>query len=404
MPDRLLLRLSHDGGLCWLRQPAGARSPATSVPGDPPASAIAGAREIVVFVPSAAVLLTTTRLSARNRAQLQQALPFAVEDQLLDPVEELHFAASRGEAEVTGVAVVARRTMQAWLDRLSEAGVRPDVLLPEALALRCPADGAVAMIEDTQATVRLAQWSAFACSLPELPDWLTQLQAVDTLPPLSVLDFRAESASMLALPAVVAGPPQRQRDSLALLAAQFQQTPLNLLDGEFAARHRGARGARGWKVAALLAAAAVALALANLGLDVLRLSRASTRMDTLAQEAVRTAFPDVDAAQLGRLGPEQLMRGRLERLRGDADAGGLLHMLTAIGPVLGSTRGIQTRGMEYRNGTLELSLRAPDVGALDSVRERLATMPGVKAEVTAVNPGDDGVDGRIRIGDSGGVR
>jgi general secretion pathway protein L len=127
-------------------------------------------------------------------------------------------------------------------------------------------------------------------------------------------------------------------------------------------------------------------------------------MDTLAQEAVRTAFPDVDAAQLGRLGPEQLMRGRLERLRGDADAGGLLHMLTAIGPVLGSTRGIQTRGMEYRNGTLELSLRAPDVGALDSVRERLATMPGVKAEVTAVNSGDEGVDGRIRIGDSGGVR
>jgi general secretion pathway protein L len=147
----------------------------------------------------------------------------------------------------------------------------------------------------------------------------------------------------------------------------------------------------------VLAAAAAVLALANLGLDVLGLSRASARMDTLAQDTVRAAFPDIDAAQLGRLSPEQLMRGRLERLRGGAESSGLLSMLQQIGPVLGSTRQIQTRGMEYRNGTLELALRAPDVGALDGVRERLATVPGLKAEVTAANPGADGVDGRIRI-------
>ena len=404
MPDRLLLRLSHDGGLCWLRQTAGARAAATPVPGDPPASAIASAGEIVVLVPSADVLLTTARLSTRNRAQLLQALPFAVEDQLLDPVEDLHFAASRGEADLIGVAVVARRTLQAWLDRLTEAGVRPDVLLPESLALHRPAETAVAMIEDTQATVRLGDWSAFACSLPELPGWLAQLQAGDLLPPLSVLDFRSASAPAIALPAALAATSTRQRDPLAMLAAHGPQVPLNLLDGEFAARHRGARGVRGWKIAALLAAAVLVLALANLGLDVLRLSRASARMDTAAQEALRRAFPDIDAAQLGRLGAAELMRGRLDRLRGNADASGLLHVLKTIGPVLGTTRGIQTRGMEYRNGTLELGLRAPDVGALDSVRERLATLPGVQAEVTAVNPGDNGVDGRIRIGSGGGAR
>jgi general secretion pathway protein L len=204
------------------------------------------------------------------------------------------------------------------------------------------------------------------------------------------------------VPLPLASYQERQRDPLAFLAANFTQAPLNLLEGEFAPRHRHARGARWWRVAAALAAAVVILALANLGFDVLRLARASTRMETLAQDAVRKAFPEIDAAQLSRLSPADLMRGRLERLRGGTESGGLLKVLAQIAPVLGSTTRIQTRGMEYRNGVFELALRAPDVAALDSVRERLATVPSVQPVVTAANPSADGVDGRIRISTASG--
>jgi general secretion pathway protein L len=78
-----------------------------------------------------------------------------------------------------------------------------------------------------------------------------------------------------------------------------------------------------------------------------------------------------------------------------------LRVLAQIAPVLGSTSRIQTRGMEFRNGSLELGLRAPDVATLDAVRERLAALPGLKVVVTAANPGQDGIDGRIRIGSGG---
>ena len=54
-------------------------------------------------------------------------------------------------------------------------------------------------------------------------------------------------------------------------------------------------------------------------------------------------------------------------------------------------------GFEFRNGTLELSLTAPDVPTLDLLRERLATLPGLKVELTAANPSENGVEGRIRI-------
>ena len=395
MPDRLLLRLASDGGLTWLRQVGSARVSVASTAGVPPASALESAGEIVVFVPSEDVLLTSTQLNARNRAQLLKALPFAVEDQLLSPVEDLHFAAAQGSGDPIGVAVVAKAKLTGWLDRLREMGIQPDALVPDALALPASPKSATLMVEDARATVRLAPWSAFACSVGELPDWLALAQATDSPIPLAVHDFRAASA--LALPGPIATYRERQTDALAFLGANFATTPLNLLDGQFAAAHRQARGTRWWRIAAVLAAAVILLAVANLGVDVLQLSRTAARLDTLARETVRSTFPDIDAQQLARLAPEQLMRGRLTQAHPGEQSSGLLRVLAQIAPVLGTTTRIQTRGMEYRNGTLELALRAPDVAALDSVRERLAATPGLKAEVTVANPGAEGVDGRIRI-------
>lgn len=393
MSDRLFLRLAHDGSLSWLRATDDARA-AHSQPGAPPASALAQAREVVVFVPSADVLVTQATLAARNRAQLLKALPFAVEDVLLAPVETLHFAASPAQGGTVGVAVVARATLQGWLDRLAEAGVEADALVPESLALPL-GEGASLLIEDDRAIARTAPWSAFACAPDELPDWLAQAAPEGAL---AVDDFRA--APPLALPVPVSAYRERQRDALAFLAAHLGALPLNLLDGAFAAnRRRRNDDARWWRVAAVLAAAVVVLAVLALGAQVLGLSRESTRLDVAAREAVMRAFPDLDAKIFDRLTPAQLVQSRrggsAVAARGALD---VLDVLDRIGPVLasGSTR-IQTRALDYRNGVLELALRAPDLNALDLVRERIAMLPGLKAELTAANPGAEGVDGRIRI-------
>ena len=396
MPDRLLLRLSPAGDPTWLRQDADGRAPAASTRGLPPPAAMTDATEIIVLVPVEDVLLTEARVAAKSRAQLMQAVPFAIEDQLLAPVEDLQFAASDGEGDAVGVAVVSRATLRGWLDRLAAAGIRPDALLPESLALPLAADHVTALVENDRALVRVGPWSAFACAPDEIASWLQRTNGASAQP-LDVLDFR-DAGPRLALPAARE---ERLRDPLAFLARNLRKPPLNLLHGEFAPQHRAARGARWWRIAAALAAAVVALFVIDLGVEVLQLSRASSRMDTLAQDAVRKAFPDVDGAELSRMSAADVARTHIERLRGGAQSSDFLRMLATIAPVLGSTTRIQTRGMEFRNGALELGLRAPDVATLDAVRERLAALPGLKVAVTAANPGDGGIDGRIKIGSDG---
>ena len=183
MSERLLIHLARDGALRW-RRAGDARALPAGGDGSPPEAVLAAAEDVVVLVPAEDVLLTEAKIGARNRAQLLQAVPFAVEEQLLGNVEDLHFAAAASASGQTGIAVVTRERMRGWLDRLSAEGIRPDRLLPESLAVP---PGSV-LVEGDRAIARLGPWSAFASPRQDLADWLAETnevmvpELVETLP------------------------------------------------------------------------------------------------------------------------------------------------------------------------------------------------------------------------------
>ena len=391
MSDRLLLRLHADGSLAWLAHDAQGRALSGANAGAPPAETLAAARRILVLAPAEQVLLLDTPRMSAQRAQFVKALPFAIEDQLASPVEDLHFALPERlhEARVP-VAIVELATLRGWLERLARDGIRPDALIPETLAL---APGSV-MIEDQRALLRTAPAQSAACDLAALPDWLELFVANAGEPvALEVHDFR--SAPALTLPVPIARYHERQRDPLAFFAARLHGEPaLNLLQGQFAPAHRHAPALRLWRNAAALAAAAVLLLFVYYGVDCWRLARESARLDSAMNAALHEGFPEMDKVAGD---PRQLMESALTRVRGGADAGGLLRVLNEIAATLGSTTRTTLKSVEYHNATLELGLHAPDVPALDLMRERLANLPGLKVEVTAATSADSGIDGRLRI-------
>ena len=134
------------------------------------------ANEIIVLVPAEDVLLIEARVTARSAAQLRQAVPYAVEDQLLAAVEEQHFAMQPIDGDKVGVAVVAQARLQQWIDMLTGSGVRADVILPESLAVPVSADSATAMIDGGRVLLRLGPWSAVGFPGADLDDWLAQIR------------------------------------------------------------------------------------------------------------------------------------------------------------------------------------------------------------------------------------
>ena len=390
MSDQLLIRLQADGQLAWLAQDAQGRALSGANIGAPAPATIAGARHVVVLVPSEQVVLLETDAVSARRAQLAKAVPFALEDQLASPVEELHFALAEHVAGARlGVAVVARAALRAWIETLAQPGIRADAVVPDSLALAPPGEGATVLIEPARALLRWGPAHGCVCETAALAQWL----AVIAPATVQVHDFR--QAPRLELPVEVARYHERQSDPLALFAAALAREPaINLLQGEFAPNHRHVPAQKLWRRAGLLAAAGVILALAYAAGDYLRLKRESDRLEQAQHDALRATLPELgDVAG----DPRQLMQSALTRMRGDSATGGLLPLLGRIGPVLSATTRVSLKSMEYRNATLELGLRAPDVPTLDLVREQLANISGLKAEVTAATTSDKGVDGRLRI-------
>ncbi len=96
---------------------------------------IASAEEIIVWIPAAEALLLSARLPTRSEAKIAQALPYALEEQVVEPPERLHFAFTREADGALAVAVASRERMDRWLSALAAAGLEPTRLAPVTLSL-----------------------------------------------------------------------------------------------------------------------------------------------------------------------------------------------------------------------------------------------------------------------------
>ena len=69
-----------------------------------------------VLVPGTDVLLAEPELPAKAGAKLQQIVPYALEEQLAEDIDDLHFAIGKraGDSSTTPVAVVALSLMDEW--------------------------------------------------------------------------------------------------------------------------------------------------------------------------------------------------------------------------------------------------------------------------------------------------
>ncbi|MEP6483475.1 MAG: type II secretion system protein GspL [Rudaea sp.] len=396
MSERLLIRLHADGQLSWLSLNAQGAAASASNVGAPSAQAVSRAQRVIAIVPAEDVLLLDTPRMSAQRSQFAKAVPFALEDQLISPVEDLHFAVpEKPGGERVAVAVVARKKLQAWIDQCAAAGVRADAMYSDAQLLPTDERTGTVAIEGQRAIWRSSPTQSGMCDVATLADWLAIVRAGEpALREFDIYDFRGDGSAP-ELPGRSVRYHARQRDLLTFLTAQTIKEPeVNLLQGDFAPLHRQAPTQQLWRVAALAIAAAVVLAFVYNVADYWRLSHQSAQLETTSRQILHDNFPQMDKVPGDS---RQLMQSALDGLRGGADASGLLHTLTQIAPILSSTTRVTLTGLEYHNASLELGLRAPDVPALDLMRERLANLPGLQAQVTAVNTGAAGVEGRVRI-------
>src|SRR6202000_3307212 len=159
MADWLLLRLARvpDQPATWLVvDPRGVASgPPQSGPLSLAAPRSAG-RRICVLVPGTDVLVAEPELPTKAGTKLLQLVPYALEEQLADDIDDLHFAIGKRPAESTRtpVAVVTRALMDQWLTALKSNGLEPESMYADSDLLPQNPGQSVALLEEDVVVVR----------------------------------------------------------------------------------------------------------------------------------------------------------------------------------------------------------------------------------------------------------
>ena len=408
MADWLLLRLPRNpqADASWIL--ADARGNAISAPQSGPlqeAAQRAGGRHVCVIVPGTDVLLTEPELPVKAGAKLQQVVPYALEEQLAEDIDELHFAIGKraSEGPTTPVAVVALSLMDEWTSTLKAAGLSPESMYVDSELLPVNPGHAVALLEDDIVTVRPPVGATISMPSDALGEALQLVKpGVDAgegtgrglILYTGAAEWQQFSPQVEAVRDQFDGIKVQLLTSgpLTLFAQQLPTAkPINLLQGRYTPQNTRAVGWQAWRVAAMLLAGLVALHAVGKGAELFVLKNAEKKVDTSITQAFKAAMPGEANATNAR----KRMETKLVAVR-SGGGGGLLSALGAFAEARNSVPGTTVQNMSFHDGALVLKLAAPDADALDRLSQLLRSS-GWQADLTGSNVVNGGYEGRIQI-------
>ena len=414
MADWLLLRLprSPEQLATWLV--VDARGAAVGPPQSGPlslAAARTAGRRVCVLVPGTDVLLAEPEVPAKGSAKLPQLVPYALEENLADDIDELHFAIGKraGESSRTPVAVVARALLEEWLTTLRSSGLEPEAVYVDSDLLPHNPGQAVALLEGDIVVVRPPSGSPVTLPADALGQALEIAQAAPEMSATGArgltlytgaAEWHQHAAQVEALRERFDGIKIQllTNGPLALFAQQLPTaTPINLLQGPYTPTTSRSVGWHAWRAAAILLACFIGLHVAGKAAELSVLKRSEHRLDASIRETFQAAMPGEQSTVDARRRMEQ----RLAAIRSGADASGLLPALEALAQARSAAPGTVVQALSFHNGSLDLKISAPDAASLERMSQTLRTN-GWQADLTAGNAAGSGYEGHIQVRSSGG--
>ncbi len=353
---------------------------------------------VVVLAPGKDCLLTRVNIPGRSRQKLLRAAPFALEEQLSDEVENLHFAVGvdMDEGEWP-VAVINRAYMESLLEAFTDVGLDVQQVVPEMLAIPYAGNETSVLVENDVALVRTGSVAGYAVDSDNL-GMLLALQKVDKDEQLPALHLYVRQDNLQPDTAGFMGETQVEAysgDPLTVFAGGIDAKAINLLQGDYSRAGDWMRVLRPWRAAAALLVVGVLISNIVMGVDYYRLSRERDQLNAQIEETFRKALPETKRI----VNPRVQMQQQLDSLQRRAGAGGgFLSLLGLSGSVLKGMQGVEISAATFRAGRLDVDLTVANLQLLDQLKQALMQPGKLDVEIqTATTGKDQRVQSRLRI-------
>ena len=356
-----------------------------------------GDRSVIVLVPATTALTTTANIPIKGGSRLLAALPFALEEQLADDIDDLHFAAGpRRASGLVPVAVVAHEQMSEWLARLDAAGLPAARIVPENYGLaRIP--GTMSLLSaDDQIIFNDGADNEFVMQGASPSDALAVAGALEDsgdedhvaghlLVYCESGDEERFQQDWNALRHELASVdinllPDGALPRLAVTVAAGNG--INLLQGRYGAKTEIGTLFRPWRYAAILFLTLGLLTFGGKVADYYRLTQEETVLKTQFEQVYRSIRPG-DQREI--VDPVATVNSVRRSLGGPSALQVLLPSLVQLGQALQQNQTANIEAISYRAGVIDVRLTAPDVVTLDRIRTAVSSSGRFSATIQSTD-------------------
>ncbi len=359
-------------------------------------------KRAVLVIAGRSLLITAADLPDGNSRAIASAIPYALEEQMAEDVELMHFA--RGKRQANGlipVVAISQRFLTDLLQTLANAGIYPVWAVAEPLLIPWNENELSILVRNDTAIVRDGAISGFECSLKQLPVLLTRLCNRDETENCTIIRIweRVHNAEIHSLleqlnAQIIFGQNNSDFDQLSELGTKRPE--INLLQG-FEQLEPAGVSSGSWWPAIVLSALAVVVYLGASGYQYYSLRQDIDTVTRKSEELFHTTFPDIKRLVQPLVQAEQKLEQR--RIAHGQGVDNLLELLSILGKTKRSNPSITFNNIEYRQGSLVINLEGQSVAQIERFKQQLDSGGSTISEILSTVSKDSKVEARIKIKD-----
>ncbi|MDH5517089.1 MAG: type II secretion system protein GspL [Gammaproteobacteria bacterium] len=365
-------------------------------------NAIASADKIYCIINAQLTHFSYQTIPAKNIQRALQAIPFALEDQLAEDIELMHFATSPASHNIYPVAAIKHQTLQQITTSLSELEIEADCIYTDALCLPRTANswrflhsGDSISIDQGNNTIIHSDPDMFELILKQL---IQQTKAENIPASFEVFTNKNLPDEIIRtdeLPASIEINRHQFSSAIALFAANLSgKHQVNLLQGKYQVQKTTHQWWKPWLLAASLAVIVICLQLLSGILELSKFSQENTLLNHEINSIYKRSFPASKKIINARVQMESKLKA-LQKNMGKADSG-FIDILADIAPVV-SANNLTIKAINYRNRKFELQITTDKLSSAEKLMTDFNKLTSVKAELVSSSSESKQVTAKIQL-------
>lgn len=354
-------------------------------------------KNITIVLPGEDVLFLTAEIPGKNIQRIQQAVPYALEDEVIDDVDDLYFSIKKQNSDSLdnyyNVSAINKSYFESIIQQLESAGIFAEAMIADYFLLKdspCLFFDGTRIIYNNKNMKFSSSVNGVIQSDYEFFDENKKLTLINCNKPSNVngfIDSLKENSNVLEEKCDVA--------PLLYLVEKRSNINVNLLRGEYKKKKDWSQTGKTWLPVTALFLIWFSIQSVLFVFDYIGLSKQNKSLNTEITNIYKKTFPEskriVDA--------KAQMQQKLSSFKKRSDQSGrsFSEMLSNSASVFSRIKGLKIKSLRYYDGRISLEIQIKSLQGLDKLKEQLINDKNYRVEIQNASSGKNSVTAQLQI-------